>query len=64
MKKPRDIAQARAMFNLIQERLPHLGFDQIKSMPERLRDESVMSLLSNVEEEAMGEEDTPRFRPS
>ena len=47
IKKPRDIAQARAIFNLIQERLPHLGFDQIKSMPERLRNESVMALLSN-----------------
>lgn len=61
IKKPRDIAQARAIFNLIQERLPHLGFDQIKSMPERLRDESVMALLSNESEE----EDTHRsgFRP-
>jgi hypothetical protein len=45
IKKPRDIAQARAMFNLIQKRLPHLGFDQLTSMPERLRDESVMSGL-------------------
>jgi len=50
VKKPRDIAQARAMFNLIQERLPHLGFDQLTYMPERLRDESVMSQLANEAE--------------
>lgn len=46
VKKPRDIAQARAMFNLIQERLPHLAFEKISSMPERLRDDAVMSSLS------------------
>lgn len=47
VKKPRDVAQARALFNLIQDRLPHLAFEKIRSMPERLRNEEVMSLLRN-----------------
>ncbi len=48
VKKPRDIAQARAMFNLIQERLPHLAFEKISSMPERLRNDEVMSVLQGA----------------
>ena len=47
VKKPRDVAQARALFNLIQDRLPHLAFEKIKSMPERLRSEEVMAILRN-----------------
>lgn len=47
IKKPRDVAQARALFNLIQERLPHLAFEKIKAMPERLRSEAVMEMLRN-----------------
>lgn len=47
IKKPRDVAQARAVFNLIQDRLPHLAFEKIKFMPERLRSEDVMSILRN-----------------
>jgi len=45
VKKPRDVAQARALFNLIQDRLPHLAFDKIQSMPERLCSEEVMAIL-------------------
>lgn len=37
IKKPRDLAQAKAVFSLIEERLPHLGFDQIKVFPEKVR---------------------------
>lgn len=37
IKKPRDIAQARAVHQLIGERLPHLGFDRIHVFPERIR---------------------------
>lgn len=47
VKKPRDVAQARALFNLIQERLPHLAFEKLSSMPERLRNEDVMAILRN-----------------
>lgn len=47
MKKPRDLAQARAVFNLIQERLPHMRFGEIHAMPERLRDENVMIMLKS-----------------
>jgi hypothetical protein len=28
MKKPRDLAQARAVYNLVQERLPQLSFEK------------------------------------
>lgn len=45
IKKPRDILQAQALFNLIQERLPHFEFSRLHALPERLQDESVMSLL-------------------
>jgi hypothetical protein len=38
MKKPRDLMQAKAVFALLQDRLPHLGFDKIHVFPERLRD--------------------------
>ena len=37
IRKPRDLEQAKAVFSLIEERLPHLGFDQIKVFPERVR---------------------------
>lgn len=46
MKKPRDLAQARAVFNLVQERLPQLNFDQIHVFPERIRDESAYAILT------------------
>lgn len=46
VKIPRDIAQARAIFNLIQERLPHLSFDKMSAMPERLRNDAVISSLN------------------
>jgi len=36
-KKPRDLAQAKAVYQLIEDRLPHLGFEQIKVFPERIR---------------------------
>lgn len=52
VKKLRDVAQARALFNLIQERLPHLAFEKIKSMPERLRTEAVMEILKNDPKES------------
>ena len=38
IKKPRDLEQAKAVFYLIEERLPHLGFDQIKVFPERIKE--------------------------
>lgn len=37
VKKPRDIAQAQAVFELVQQRLPHLGFDRIHVFPDRVR---------------------------
>lgn len=37
MKRPRDLEQAKAVFSLIEERLPHLSFDQIKVFPEKVR---------------------------
>lgn len=45
MKKPRDLAQARAVFDLVQERLPHLNFERIHALPERMRDQGVFDLL-------------------
>jgi hypothetical protein len=47
VKKPRDVAQARALFNLIQERLPHLAFEKISFLPERLRNDNAMAILRN-----------------
>lgn len=38
IKKPRDLEQAKAVFSVIEERLPHFGFDQIKVFPARVRD--------------------------
>ena len=38
IKKPRDLEQVKAVFSLIEERLPHFGFDQIKVFPTRVRD--------------------------
>jgi hypothetical protein len=43
MKKPRDLMQAKAVFELLQARLPHLGFDKMHVFPERLRDISGLS---------------------
>ncbi len=37
IKRPRDLEQAKAVFSLIEERLPHLSFDQIKVFPEKVR---------------------------
>jgi hypothetical protein len=37
VKKPRDLAQARAVYRLIDERLPHLGFDRIHVFPAQVR---------------------------
>jgi hypothetical protein len=48
MKKPRDLAQARAVFELVQEQFPHMNFDQIHAFPERMRDEHAMAVLSGV----------------
>ena len=45
MKKPRDLAQARAVFNLVKERLPQLSFDQIHVLPDKIRDESAYEIL-------------------
>lgn len=45
IKAPRDIAQAKAVYNLIQEKLPHLNFDRIQYLPERLRSEKVFDIL-------------------
>lgn len=36
-KKPRDRAQAKAVFKLIEERLPHFGFDRIHVFPGRIK---------------------------
>ena len=36
-KKLRDLAQARATFQLIEERFPHLAFDRIHVFPERIQ---------------------------
>ena len=45
MKKPRDLAQARAVYSLIQERIPQLNFDKIHVFPERMRDENTFAIL-------------------
>ena len=45
MKKPRDLAQARAVYNLVQERLPQLSFNHIHVLPEKMRDESAYAML-------------------
>lgn len=45
MKRPRDLAQARAVFNLVQERLPQLSFDKIHVLPENMRGESAYAIL-------------------
>jgi hypothetical protein len=46
MKKPRDLAQARAVYKLIQERLPQLSFDKIHVFPERMRNENAFAKLN------------------
>ena len=48
MKKPRDLAQARAVYNLIQERFPQLSFGKIHVFPERMRDEDTFAILNNI----------------
>jgi hypothetical protein len=48
MKKPRDLAQARAVYQLVQERLPQLSFDKIHVFPERMRDENTFAILNNT----------------
>jgi hypothetical protein len=45
MKMPRDIAQARAVYSLVQEKMPHLNFGRIHALPERLRNEEVYDIL-------------------
>lgn len=45
VKRPRDLAQAKAVFNLLSEKLPHLPFDDMSALPLRLRDADVMSML-------------------
>ena len=45
MKKPRDLAQARAVYSLVQERLPQLNFNLIHVLPEKMRDESAYAML-------------------
>lgn len=37
VKRPRDVAQAQAVFDLVQARLPHLAFDRVHVFPERVR---------------------------
>lgn len=37
VKKPRDSAQAKAVYRLVQERLPHLGFDRLHVFPAHVR---------------------------
>ena len=46
MKKPRDLAQAQAVYELVQDRLPHLGFDKIQVLPERMRNERAFAMLT------------------
>ncbi|MBK4737303.1 GSU2403 family nucleotidyltransferase fold protein [Noviherbaspirillum pedocola] len=45
LKAPRDIAQAKAVYKLVQERMPQLGFDRIHVLPEKPRDERVFDIL-------------------
>lgn len=47
-KAPRDLAQAQAVYSLIKEKLPHLGFERIDYLPERLRSEKVFDLLETT----------------
>jgi hypothetical protein len=41
LKAPRNIAQAKAVYNLVQERMPQQSFDRIHVLPEMLRNERV-----------------------
>jgi hypothetical protein len=49
IKKPRDLAQARAVYSLIQERLPQLSFDKIHVFPESMRDENTFAILNGTD---------------
>jgi hypothetical protein len=49
MKKPRDLAQARAVYNLVQERLPQLSFEKIHVFPERMRDKDTFDILNDID---------------
>lgn len=48
MKKPRDLAQARAVYSLIQDRFPQLSFDKIHVFPEKMRDENTFTILNGI----------------
>lgn len=45
IKAPRDIAQAQAVYDLVQKRMPHLRFESMHSLPESLRNEKVFDIL-------------------
>jgi len=45
MKKPRDLAQARAVYQLVQDKMPQLSFDRIHALPEKLRNQRVLDIL-------------------
>lgn len=45
IKKPRDLAQARALYALVQERLPQLAFEKIHAFPENMRNNEARVIL-------------------
>lgn len=49
-KSPRDLAQAQAVYSLIKEKMPQLGFERIEYLPERLHNEKVFQLLDSKEQ--------------
>jgi hypothetical protein len=47
IKKPRDFAQAVTVYNLIQERMPHYGFDRIHVFPNRIK--AMLELTNSIQ---------------
>ena len=45
IKAPRDIAQAKAVYDLVQKRMPHLRFENVHFLPEKLRNDKALDIL-------------------
>lgn len=45
IKAPRDIAQARAVYDLVQKRMPYLRFENVHFLPEKLRNDKALDIL-------------------
>jgi hypothetical protein len=47
IKAPRDLAQARAVYDLVQKRMPQLRFEDMHFLPEKLRNGKVCDMLDS-----------------